>query len=218
MDPELIAVLLTVAGAALFGAIGYTVRSVHGWRNGIAERHAQMVGRLQSLAALLRTSGSIFEAQAEQRNRLHSLVREKPEVKAVAEQGYEAIFASAYGTFTDAEKELHGLIRSMTVNAVRPVNSALSSWLDEDSYFKTVTAPLKDAEKLSRWLHQLELHLTLWHAKYDYWMEDPRHSLVYLGDEADHGVPFPRGIEKVVDEALRELGQPNFDTLPVPRG
>jgi hypothetical protein len=29
------------------------------------------------------------------------------------------------------------------------------------------------------------------------------HALVYLADEEDHGVPFPKGIEKVIEESHR---------------
>ena len=203
MDPEIVAVLITVGGAALIGSISYVVRTLHGWLTERAKRDAERVRRLQSLAALLRTSESIFKSQIDQRNRLESMVDSKPELEGI--RGYEAKFTRAYATFTDEEKELHGLIRSMTQNALRPVNLAISEWLEHDSTFKTAAAPLPKRGELSQWLHRLELHLSLWHAKYKYWMTDKRHALVYLADEEDHGVGFPRGIEDIVDNALKEL-------------
>jgi hypothetical protein len=50
------------------------------------------------------------------------------------------------------------------------------------------------------------LHLRLWHAKYEAWIPGhPRHALVYLADEEQHGIGFPGGLDQVVDEVLREL-------------
>jgi len=52
-------------------------------------------------------------------------------------------------------------------------------------------------------LAELEPHLLMWLAKYAAWIPDsPAHALVYLADEEDHGVPFPKGIERVIEESL----------------
>lgn len=217
MDPEVLALVLTLGGGALIGAIGYVVRTWQGWLVAKQERHADLVASLHALAALLRTSKSLFQAQADRRDRLLDMLKRDHAGEVPLGLGYEATFTRMHGHFTEAEAELHGIVRTMTENGLRPVNKSVTDWLERDTIFKTAIAPLNDPQKLAHWLNQLELHLTLWHAKYEYWMPDTRHALVYLADEEDHGVPFPYGIEGVVEEVLIELGQPTVSTIPVPQ-
>lgn len=59
--------------------------------------------------------------------------------------------------------------------------------------------------RLADKLAALEVHLQLWQAKYSVWIpENLTHSLVYLADEEEHGVGFPRGIENDVQELLKK--------------
>src|SRR5712691_2980458 len=56
-------------------------------------------------------------------------------------------------------------------------------------------------------LGALEAHLLMWIAKYSAWIPDtPAHALVYLADEEAHGVPFPSGIERTIEQALGVAG------------
>ncbi|HYI24171.1 MAG TPA: hypothetical protein VD767_02085 [Thermomicrobiales bacterium] len=231
MDPGIVVVFITAATAAVVSSLSYGIRSWHAWQLEKAERHVQMVLHLQTLAVRLRTARSIFLTQNLLRNRFHATLQSDQFGDRPVPAGYEALMTAAHSTFTDEQKELHALLRGMTQLALRPANLALTEWLASDTTFKTgaipisnpvttletAAVPIEDPASFSSWLHQLELHLTLWHAKYEYWMADERHALVYLADEQDHGVPFPRGIEEVVDAALEELGQPNLNSIPVPR-
>ena len=216
MDPEVLAIILTLGGGALLGAIGYVVRALHGWWAAELERRAGLAAALHGLAKLLHTSKSLFDVQADQRDRLSDMLKNSHPDQESPGIGYEATFQKVYDDFTAEETELHGIVRAMTEHGLRPVNKAITDWLERDTTFKTAMAPLRDPQKLADWLHQLELHLTLWHAKYEYWMRDGRHALVYLADEEAHGVGFPFGIEFVVEEVLEELGQPTLATIPVP--
>lgn len=101
------------------------------------------------------------------------------------------------------DKELHALIRSITVNSLHPSNTALTAWLDSDSYFKAQYAKPGALGALAKGLAQLQQHLILWHAKYAMWIPDhPDHALVYLADEEQHGIGFPVGLDQTVDEVL----------------
>jgi len=54
--------------------------------------------------------------------------------------------------------------------------------------------------------HCLQAHLLLWLAKYEIWIPaSPEHALVYLADEKEHGVGFPRGLDELVDATLKRM-------------
>jgi hypothetical protein len=71
--------------------------------------------------------------------------------------------------------------------------------------------------ELAEELFALEIHLTLWHAKFESWIPGhPEHALVYLDDEKAHGLGFPTpregsdrvamlGVDAEVSRALKEL-------------
>ena len=45
----------------------------------------------------------------------------------------------------------------------------------------------------------------MWNAKYTIWIpEDSAHALVYMADEAKHGLPFPKDIQEVVQKLLKK--------------
>lgn len=215
MDREILVVIVTVGGSALIGAVSYLVKSLYGWSRARQMEKASQIARLYELVSLLRTSKSLFLAHNEQRDRLYAWLAMNHPDEFSDEKGFEATFTRMFDLFSQRETELHGIIRNITKNSVRDINLRLSQWLEGDQTFKTSRASLKNPHQLSRWLHHLELHLSLWHAKYEYWMEDPRHALVYLADEVDHGVGFPTGIEAFVEETLKALGQP-MEPVEVP--
>ncbi len=214
MDNEVLAVLITLGGGALLGGTSYLVRSLHGWWTQRRKERGELVASLHRIAAHLRTSKSLVDVQFDLRDRLYDSMQGLLPGEA-GNLGYEAAFTLMHEQFTNEQKDLHGMVRAITVNGLCPVNQAVSEWLDQDTIFKTGMAPLKSPDAFASWLRQLELHLTLWHAKYRYWIPDARHALVYLADEEDHGVRFPVGIDDIVDAALGELGQPTVQTLPV---
>ncbi len=190
-------------GSALLGgviaAIGYVAKSLIElyiqWHTRKRERRAQLV-RLRSL---LNASRVTFLIQNEHAQRLLGMLKERqPDLND--EGGYEQTFANAYPTFTSEEKELHAIIRGLTIHALRPANAAVTSWLESDTHYFVRN---KLRRRLADELGDLETHLRLWAAKYEVWIEErPEHALVYLADEQRHGAGFPNQIDKLVNEAL----------------
>jgi hypothetical protein len=96
----------------------------------------------------------------------------------------------------------------------------MSDWLRSDDLFRTKVVEIERKNQLAENLSALEIHLLLWQAKYEYWIPDhPEHALVYMADESEHGLGFPKrrrvkkngvdvevdGLDKDVAEVLKEL-------------
>ena len=191
---------------AILGLVGWFGRTVYDWREERRQIHAERLASLQQLGTLLDTSERVYNIQANQRNRLLNLLMKNHSGEVDTKAGYDAAFEKLYDEFTPEERELHGVIRAMTVNAMRELNLSMSDWLKGDASFKTRAVPLTVRYDLADKLRDLELHLALWHAKYQYWIpESPKHALVYLGDEKEHGIPFPEKVKELVDEGIQNL-------------
>ncbi len=191
-----------VLGAVL-AALGYVARLIiESWthyRNRKRERRSQLV-QLRSLLNVTRVS---FAIQNEHATRLLALLRQRNPYLDLS-GGFESVFSKEFDTFTAEEKELHSIIRAITIHSIRPANSAIRSWLRRDSYFKGQPAGNTLRGKLATELGNLETHLRLWESKYQVWIpEHPKHSLVYLADEKNHGTGFPSSIDSLIDESLR---------------
>jgi hypothetical protein len=152
--------------AAVFAAVGYVCKQVLEWLITLRSSHRTRKARLVALLSLLRGSGAVFRVQATLRNRLYTaLISGHPSLEQ-AHEGYEALFSAAFKTFTPEQRELHALIRSYTINGIRPLNEAMVTWLQEDSEFK-LGKPLKSRRRrLAEELAALEPHLRVWLAKY----------------------------------------------------
>jgi hypothetical protein len=88
----------------------------------------------------------------------------------------------------------------------------LSLWLKNDTYFKAQKQTNSNLGILAEKLAQVEIHLLLWEAKYQLWIPDhPEHALVYLADEKEHGIGFPKGI----DEVLSKICKTSAGRVPV---
>ena len=99
-------------------------------------------------------------------------------------------------------KETHLIIRSQTKGALLPLNKKIQK-LAQKIDVNLLKTNQKEKDDLEMYLRKLDLHLSLWLAKYEEWIPgNPKHSLVYLGDEKVHGVPFPKGIEDVIAKIL----------------
>jgi hypothetical protein len=118
-------------------------------------------------------------------------------------EGYEALFSAVYDGMTPGEQSLHEIIRAYTEFALRPINQALLSWLDADVHYRGLTRGQEAEIGLPSQLNALDVHLRLWLAKYEAWLPNqPEHALVYLEDEEQHGVGFPRGLDKAVADLV----------------
>lgn len=199
--PEWLGAALIGAAIAFIGFVGKSiVESVNSTRQERQARRAELV----ELHSLLRAGRVTFVIQNEHAAQLLEMVRAKHPSAARAEGGYERVFASAFDQFTPEERELHGIIRSMTVSALAPTNQAILDWIRRDRYYKSHPPSHRELGRLSTLLGDLEAHLVLWKAKYEGWIPNtPAHALVYLADESNHGLGFPAGID---DEVARVLG------------
>jgi hypothetical protein len=191
---------------AVFAAAGYTWKTLVDWRHDRRQKRAHIIAHLQALKLLLEASGQLFRIQKKQVEKLMESLQDKHPAEYRQGLGYDDKMAKCYSVLSEDEKALHGVIRSYTQHSLRPVNQALTRWLEEDKWFKTEGVPIHQHEQLADGLRTLEIHLMLWHAKYEYWIPDtPGHALVYLADEWGQGIGFPSGIESTVAESLGEL-------------
>jgi hypothetical protein len=151
----------------------------------VADLRAARRDRLIELRTLLRQTRSSFESQA----RLRDELLRKLEVRIPADrmkprEGYESYFVRMAPQFNQDEKELHAIIRSITISSLRQGNLALLDWIARDKYFGLEHPEELALIGLAACIEQLQAHLQLWIDKYDAWIErNPNHSLVYLGDE-----------------------------------
>ena len=185
--------LQALAIGAATAALGYVVNLAGRSVDQYIIRRAARMSSLIDLQSQLLASRSAFIVQARIRNQLCAeIAKANPKLAGL---GYDEMLADAYPAMTEVQKRSHGLIRAYTVKAIKPLNEAMSAWLKQDREFK------HRKDKLGLALQNLEAHLVLWHAKYEFWVPDhPERTLVYLADEERHGVGFPTGIEDLVME------------------
>ena len=190
----------------VLAALGYVAKLFIDLVLSEREKYTQHTARLSHLGTILNASHSAFLTQAHIRNALRKALRERGCASDAA--SYEECFTQAFDTMSDAERESHRIIRAYTEHTIKDLNEALLAWLNEDQYFRIPRPGTADEIMLAGQLRQMEVHLLLWKAKYQIWIPgQPQHALVYLDDEAKHGIGFPRGIEKVVERCLIQRGK-----------
>jgi hypothetical protein len=189
---------------AVFAALGYVGRLFLDWFGSVRAARTAQMARLVELQSLLRATRVTFNIQNAQAQRLLEMLRVNHAGPLPVEEGYERAFSQFHPQFTPDERELHGIIRSLTVNSLRPLNLQLAEWLRQDRHFKAQWQAQGAQRELAQKLAELEPHLMLWHAKYETWIPDhPEHALVYMADEQAHGVGFPPGLDEAVERALK---------------
>jgi hypothetical protein len=191
--------------SAGIAALAFVLRSFIDWIAQIRERHRQRRSSLVQLRSLLRVAKVGFQTQNKQVRELCKRVIARDANAPSQEEGYESFLSRAYRLMDADEKNLHSIVRGYTDHVLKPANAALLKWINDDSYFKSQTGD-GSAGKLARSLAALEIHLLMWHAKYEVWIPtNPTHALVYLDDESEHGIGFPHGIDEQVDATLAEM-------------
>lgn len=200
----------TAVVAAVLAAVGYVAKLLIELIRDVRRSRAEKRARLLELASLLRATRVLFLVQNQLAVRLAEALR-SAHPDAPSGSGYEDLFATQFDTFTPDQKALHEIIRGITEHSLRPLNKALSKWLRKDLTFRTGYRAKGDWRRLAEKLGELETHLLLWHAKYDSWIPgEPRHALVYLADEQQHGIAFPEGLDDLVGTLVgrqrRQLG------------
>jgi hypothetical protein len=187
---------------AVIAALGYVGKLVSdSWlerQRTKRERRTHLI----ELQSLLRSTKVSFEIQHAHTQRLLSMLRARMPGLDVS-GGYDQAFAQSWSAMVPEEKELHSLIRSITINSVRPGNSALVVWFSRDSFFKAQYGRRDALGVLADELGQMQIHVILWNAKYEMWIPDhPEHALVYMADEKSHGARFPVGLDSTVAKVL----------------
>lgn len=188
---------------AIFAVIGYLVKSLIDY---CVKKNAQKETKkenLKKLSGLLHESKTLFDAQNSMARRLLRRISER--FGEQTKKGYEANFYYFYDQLADEEKDLHKIIRGVTSNSLCRVNKEMKQWLESDLIFKTNSSGLANSDEVSEKLKILEIHPNLWLSKFDMWMEDEKHALVYMNDEHQHGIEFPIGIESVIDSAIASM-------------
>jgi hypothetical protein len=193
-------------GGAVIGAIiaaaGYVGKLLVDTGLEFGKRKRQRRSQLIELRTLLRASKASFEIQNEHAIRLLSMLQSRNPALSTSD-GYDQTFARAYESFTPAEKELHEIIRGITIYALKPTNVGILNWIQNDSYFRGQQESDAHIGTLPARLSELQTHLLLWLSKYEIWIPNrPERALVYLADEQKHGVGFPAGMDDLVEGVL----------------
>lgn len=154
---------------------------------------------------MLLVQRKVFLIQCGHRDKLVENLESKFPDEVLKYTGFENKIENLYDKFGPEEKKLHGLIRGNTKNSLLPLNKNIQTLARE---IKTELFKIKPDEKkaLREQLETLDLHITLWLAKYEDWIPgNPQNALVYMADEEMHGIGFPKGIEKLISGILTEL-------------
>lgn len=185
------AMTMTLVGAAIAVA-GYAGKSVIAWWKGREKERAKTIAQLEALQWLLHASGALFIIQQDQVKRLMKSLEANHPAQFAGGGGYEEVMMRCHPEMNAEELALHGVIHAYTEHSLRKVNQAVSDWLRADSTFKTGVVACKRRRELAQELFALEIHLLLWHAKFESWIPGhPERALVYLADEKAQGLGFP---------------------------
>jgi hypothetical protein len=194
-------------GAAVLGALialfGWVGKQIADWYTRVRAEESARRARLVGLLALIRAGDVAFQIQSENRDRLEASIYARDKELAGGGHGYDKLFAIAFPDMTDAEHELHHVIRAITVYTIQPLNESLLKWLSEDVEFRVRPPGQSQRAQLAKYLTDLEAHLLLWQAKFKAWIpERPERALVYLADEETHGIGFPKHGAKLIGAIL----------------
>jgi hypothetical protein len=195
----------TIVGA-LFAVLGYFGKTLVDWLKDRRKEQAGILSSLLKLQSILKASRAIFIIQKKLVDRMLELLRSNYKDKYLAGLGYEDSMVQAFNLLSEKDKILHSIIRGYTEYPMRHLNQELIDWLRADNNFKTAVVNTRKKREISQNLIDLETHLLLWHAKYEYWIPGhPEHSLVYLADESEHGLGFPSNLDGLINETVDEL-------------
>lgn len=193
-----LAVVPEWVGTAVLGAVvagvAYVGRQIVDLYLGRRAASRLRRSKLIRLLSLIRAGDTAFLVQVKSRNHLSRLVSSQAPRAGGEVVGFDQLFRNAFPTMSPEERELHTVIRSITVHTLKPLNDAILEWLAEDVDHKVYDGRDAGRRALAAYLGELEAHLILWRAKYEAWIpENEDRALVYLADEKEHGIEFPKG-------------------------
>ncbi len=202
---------------AVIAVLGWTGKQVLEWFFRLRAEQKSRRSRLLALLAIRRAAEAIWASQCKTRDKFVALVRSREEAFRGPTKPYDHLFSAAFPSMSPQEAELHEIVRSTTIHAIRPLNQATLQWLTSDADFRVHPHDESLMGRLAKYLTELEVHLVLWNAKFQAWIPDsPERALVYLADEQHHGVGFPLGGEDIIKAVLFQRGPrwPRFRRLP----
>jgi hypothetical protein len=203
-DPFWAAPALLAAFIASLGFVGKTAADLF---LRLRETGRDRRSRLTELYALLRAGDAAYSVQRQLIKRLAAQLRSRLPKTASIPSGVDRLFVETFAAMNEEEKQLHSLIRAMTVHTFRPLNQSLLEWLRADRFFRAAPPSHRHLGRLALFLADLEAHLVVWVAKYEAWIPNqPEHAVVFLADEEKHGVSFPKCGAALL---ARMLGHPN---------
>jgi hypothetical protein len=196
-------------GAAVLGAVlavlGYVGTQFVQWLGRLRGEERARRAKLAELLALIRAGDAAWKVQCENRDRLVKMITEREPALSTTVLGFDQLLAVAHSTMTREERDLHDVVRAITVHTFHPLNQALLQWLQADTEFRVRPPDQTSRGRLSKYLADLEAHLLLWEAKYRVWIPDhPERALVYLADEESHGIGFPKNGAHLVATILHQ--------------
>jgi hypothetical protein len=196
--------LYTIIATAMVTMLGYLCKLIIDWISKLRVASRERKSKLIELHSLLLATKVAYTEQCRHRNALFDELSAKYKDISTNTEGYDQFFAHVFEKMNEEEKEIHLLIRAITENTLRPLNRLILQWLQSDVYFKSkVWSKRRMLSHLSKKLRTLEAHLYLWEAKFLIWIPGrPERSLVFLADENNHGIAYPKGIEETVEAIL----------------
>lgn len=196
-----------LAGAIATGIIGvlaFLGKNVFDYLSARHKSRCNKQDKLKDLRNLLQESSSIYCSQNYQARQLLNLLGKHFGGQVQTNLGFDEVFYRFYDQMSENERELHSLIRATTMNSMKRLNGEFQSWLERNRIFKEDEGSLAQ-KALAEKLRQLELHINQWHDKYAAIIPtNEKRSLVYLADEKNHGIGFPKDISCVLDKLIAE--------------
>jgi hypothetical protein len=202
------AILVSLAGAVI-AALGYVATQTVGWWSEWNSARRQRLARLVQLRSLLTAGRVAYKTQNDLAKKFSKLV----EARGLGPfNSYDQTLVEAHKAgLQPQEADLHLLVRGITMNAMRDVNTSLLSWVENETYFRVPRTDDTVWTELAGELDDLHVHLLLWLSKYEIWIPDDKsRALVYLDDEERHGRPFPRTIDARVGQLIDKANKSRF--------
>lgn len=158
------------------------------------KRHARL-SFYEQMAVNLDGSKFDFDNQTDLRDRLYeSLKRNHGPLPNLQ---YEPLFAKMHSKFTEDEKAICGLMRSITTNSMRRHNEAMIKLIESNPSYRNELTDFSG----------LQDHLNLWFSKYTRDLEGQERRedicLIYVG--VNENKPFPPDIGDAVRQKIKEI-------------
>jgi len=115
--------------AAVIAALGFVGKMAVDLFLRLQEATRDRKSRLTELYALLRAGDVAFAVQRELRGRLADQLKSRLPETADLPRGFDRLFVATYAAMNEEERQLHSLIRTITVHTFRPLNKSLLEWL-----------------------------------------------------------------------------------------